>query len=148
MSLCENPPKLIQADLLQCTCVLLSQERNCWKQEEPETTPFICSGEHPSDISVYIATRPLWRQVTNVKAFCFSQTIMNSIWFGYDVKKAVEEPRIHDQLFPNITELEQQIEEVCPARVWGVRELLAWCWVPSVGMACTCGKSWSFAKCS
>ncbi|XP_064024250.1 glutathione hydrolase 1 proenzyme isoform X2 [Pogoniulus pusillus] len=38
-------------------------------------------------------------------------TIMNSIWFGYDVKKAVEEPRFHDQLFPNITELELQIEE-------------------------------------
>lgn len=44
---------------------------------------------------------------------------MNSIWFGYDVKKAVEEPRFHDQLFPNITELELQIEEVCPPRVWG-----------------------------
>lgn len=55
-----------------------------------------------------------------------SQTIINSIWFGYDVKKAVEEPRVHDQLFPNITELEQQVEEVGLPRVWGVCELLVW----------------------
>lgn len=55
---------------------------------------------------------------------------MNSIWFGYDVKKAVEEPRIHDQLFPNITELEQQIEEVGLRYTWTCMG-----WVPSAGKA-------------
>lgn len=37
--------------------------------------------------------------------------IINNLWFGYDVKQSVEEPRLHNQLLPNTTTLEKHIDQ-------------------------------------
>ncbi|XP_059511148.1 glutathione hydrolase 1 proenzyme-like isoform X1 [Stegostoma tigrinum] len=37
--------------------------------------------------------------------------IMNVLWFNYNVKRAVTEPRVHHQLFPNVTQVEEAMEK-------------------------------------
>ncbi|KAM3939739.1 glutathione hydrolase 1 proenzyme [Leptodactylus fuscus] len=37
--------------------------------------------------------------------------IMNSLWFGYDMENSVELARVHNQLFPNDTTVEETIDE-------------------------------------
>lgn len=40
-----------------------------------------------------------------------AQAIINHVWFGYDVRRAVEEPRMHNQLYPNTTTVEKGIDQ-------------------------------------
>ncbi|XP_072911592.1 glutathione hydrolase 1 proenzyme-like [Hemitrygon akajei] len=37
--------------------------------------------------------------------------IMNVLWFGYDAEEAVKRPRFHNQLVPNITYVEKELEQ-------------------------------------
>ncbi|XP_006901479.1 PREDICTED: gamma-glutamyltransferase light chain 2-like isoform X2 [Elephantulus edwardii] len=40
------------------------------------------------------------------------QAIIYTLWFEYNVKQAVEEPRLHNQLLPNTTTLEKHLDQV------------------------------------
>lgn len=55
---------------------------------------------------------PLFWGCADLLAAVSLQAIINNLWFGYDVKRAVEEPRLHNQLLPNTTTIEKDIDQV------------------------------------
>ncbi|XP_077691517.1 glutathione hydrolase 1 proenzyme isoform X3 [Eretmochelys imbricata] len=78
----------------------------------PSTANFIEPGKRPlSSMCPSILVDKTNKPLQNADPHPVPQTIIKSLWFGYDMMKAVEDPRLHDQLFPSVTELEQNVEQ-------------------------------------
>lgn len=69
-------------------------------------------------------SRGLERSVILQHVLCFLQVILNTLFFKYDLKKAVKEPRFHNQLKPNVTMVEQDFEKVAHTKCTKKREVV------------------------